>query len=79
MSQLARLIEQAKNQKGLDDLFAGQTVSRVDGKTLSSDNTSRSLISKLDELEVQLFPCIHLSSSNLNEMIKTLESVRDDL
>ena len=79
MSQLAQLIQQAKNQRGLDDLFKTGVSEAVTRSEPVDKSASESLMSSLEELEVQLFPCLDLSSSNRDEIIKTLESVMDDL
>lgn len=79
MSQLSELIAQAKKQRGLDDLFSAQTISSDLGQGDRAELAKPTLISKLEELEVQLFPCLHLSSSSVDELIRTLEAVREGL
>ena len=79
MKQLSHLIEQARNQKSLDVIFD----TNIESQTFLANNkgaqSSPTLISKLDDLEVELFPCTHLSSPQIVEMINTLESVLEDI
>ena len=79
MSQLTQLIEQARNRRGINDLFK----TKVDSLAFSPENGSGksrvTLNGRLDELEQLLFDRHKNDTQSTSEMISCLEAVLDDL
>jgi hypothetical protein len=79
MARLTKLIEEARSRKGLDVFFNTEPVSHALNVDEPTKKASISMMSTLDELEVQLFPCLHLTNKNVDDIIQTLEGVLDNL